>query len=273
MNNLFKFLYKGIALITLIFAFNFSFGQTSVTVDFNTTGLTAGDIIDVPVVFNSTVNVGLFQILFYFNKDVLTVAKDTCTFDPIWKSLGATPGKAPYFPLVNSGSEFFGKTAEKISWLSSGVSAPCNNRIAFTLHFVYHGGTTNIQIIDTITIATSTPNYKSIMRTSNNITQNNLTVLWNGGSASGNKVPYTSKAVGGSWANPATWLQEAVPTTSNATEVIIASTPSNPTILDTNITTSFNVTLNTGSALTIMPNKTFNVGGNFLIKSPRDILY
>jgi len=267
MNNLFKFLFKGIALIITIFAFNFSFGQTSVTVNFNATGLTAGDTIDVPVVFNSTVNVGLFQILFYFDKDVLTVAKDTCTFDPIWKSLGATPGKAPYFPLTNSGSQYFGKTAEKISWLSSGVSAACSNRTAFTLHFVYHGGTTNIQIIDTIITTTSTPNYKTIMRTSDTISHNNLSVLWYGGSASGSKVPYTSKAIGGSWANPATWILGAVPTSSNATEVIIASTPSNPTILDTNITTTFNVTLNAGSALTINSNKTFNVGGNFLIKS------
>ena len=252
----------------MIFSFNISFGQTTVKVDFNTNGLTAGDTINVPVIFNSTVDIALFQILFYFDKDVLTVAKDTCTFDTIWKYTNPAPGKIPYFPLTNVSSQYYGKTAEKISWLSSGNHVPCNNRIAFTLHFIYHGGTTNIQIIDTITTTTTTPNYKTIMRTSPSTSLNNLTILWNGGSASGNKVPYTSKAVGGSWTNPATWIQGAVPSTTNATEVIIASNAATPTIIDINDTTQLNVTINPGGALTINSGNTLKIdNANFLIKS------
>jgi len=261
MKNSIKSFIQVMVMIIIIFTVNISYGQTTnVTVNYSATGLVPGTIIDVPVVFNSTANVGTWQVVLYYNRDVLTYS--SCDFDPVWTGL-ASPGVYVNLLLPVTGSEYPGQYATKVSWLSTITPPACNNRTAFTLHFVYNGGSTAIEVINPITTTTTTPAYKSLIK---NPSANNITTVWTDGLADGPKVPITSKVAGGLWSSPSTWTPANVPSVSTNTEIFIGSTAS-PVVVDANLTVANNVTINSGAALTVNAGKTFTTTANFTIKN------
>ena len=118
MKNSINLLYQTIALILIVFAFNSSFGQApTVTINYSMTGLHAGDTVRVPVVFNSTASIANWEVILYYNRDVLKY--DSCSFDPVW---GATSGYQPAvfgngaYTVSPLAFEYPNKIATKISW-------------------------------------------------------------------------------------------------------------------------------------------------------------
>ena len=269
MKNSINFLYHKIALILIIFAFNSSYGQVdSVLINYNLSGLHAGDTVRVPVVFNSSVSVANWEIIMFYNRDVLKY--DSCSFDPIWATSGNSPGVFGNgaYTVSPSAPQDPNQIATKISWSTVfGTTAfACNPRTAFTLRFIYNGGSDTMQVINKSTLTTQTQSWFSYLKTASNVVMTN-TVWKISGIASGNRVPITSLSGGTSWKTASSWDKGHLPNTSNS-EIIIASNPSTPMILDTNFTTHLNVTINTGSALTINSGKTLKIdSANFLIKS------
>lgn len=262
------FLFKRLViLIILIFTINFSYGQPTVTVNYTTTGLSAGNTITVPVVFNSPgVDVANWQVLIYYNRDVLTY--NSILFHSQWVggfgtnvfstyTLPTTPVASPQYP---------GQTCLKVGFNGSSngsVHFPCNNLVAFTITFTYNGGNTNLEVINQNLTAGGTSAFSSYIKNLNVI---NTSTVWTNGSASGNKVDITSVAGGGNWTSTSSWDLGHVPNTSNG-KVIINSDPSTPLLLDANTTFTGDLTINSSKALTINSGKSLTLSGNFLIKS------
>ena len=138
MKNLLNFLFRVITLIIL--TINLTFGQTTtVNVNYNSIGHIPGDTISVPVVFTSTANVGTWQVVLYYNRDVLTY--QSCAFDPAWS--GFSPGVNNPFSLPSNSPQYPNLTCTKISWSTlTGPYVSCSGpsgRIAFTINFIYNG--------------------------------------------------------------------------------------------------------------------------------------
>ncbi|MEI6822864.1 MAG: T9SS type A sorting domain-containing protein [Bacteroidota bacterium] len=271
MKNSIKFLYRNIALILIVFAFNSSYGQIdSVLVNYNLSGLHAGDTVLVPVIFKSNVNVANWEIVFFYNRDVLKY--DFCTFDAIWGTSGNQPGvfNNGAYTVSSLAPEKPNQIATKVSWSTvSGTTAyACNPRTAFTLRFIFNGGSDTMQVINKSTLTTQTQSWFSYLKTASNVVMTN-TVWKISGIASGNKVPITSLSGGASWKTASSWDKGHIPNTSNS-EIIIASNTTTPMVLDTNYTTNLNVTINSGAAFSISSGKTFTVNANFLLKSDKN---
>ncbi len=258
-----KFILQTVTLIFILLAFNIAYSQTTtVTVNFNTNGLTPGDIVHVPVIFNSTATVGTWQVVLYYNRDVLTYS--SCTFDPIWVGGIGSPGVNNPFSLPANSPQFPNLTATKISWATSGVYKTCNNLTAFTLDFVYNGGTTNIEVINKSSSTSQSQSYFSFIKNPSTV---NVNTSWVNGAASGSLAKITSVLGGGLWSTPSTWDLNHTPNTSNY--VVVASAPATPLVVSADATVSGNLTVNDNAALTINSAKTLTVNGNFLLKSTK----
>ncbi|MFZ4401856.1 MAG: T9SS type A sorting domain-containing protein [Bacteroidales bacterium] len=263
MKNSIKSIIQALTIVFVIFAVNLTYGQTtSVTFNSNASGLVPGAIIDVPVVFTSTANVGQYQVLFYYNRDVLTYS--SCTFDAAWIGNGLAPGVTASLLLPTNSPQYPSQLATKVSWGNVGGTAqPCNPRTAFTLHFIYNGGNTNLEIINKSTLTTQGQSYYSFLR---NPTTINVNTSWSTPSAlSGSLAPITSVSGGGNWSSGASWDLGHTPNTSNGT-VTVNSNMATPLIVDANVTTATDLIVNPSKALTVNSGKTLNVTGNFMIK-------
>ncbi|MFZ4740320.1 MAG: T9SS type A sorting domain-containing protein [Bacteroidales bacterium] len=261
MKNSIKSLIRVIAMVAIIFAVNLSYAQTtSVSFNCSTSGLVPGAIIEVPVVFTSTANVGTWSVVFYYNRDVLTYS--SCTFDGAWT--GFAPGVNANYALPTNSPQHPSDTATKVSWGSvGGLSSACNPRTAFILYFKYNGGTTNLEVINKSTLTTQTQNHFSYLK---NPTSVNVNTSWSGlSSLSGSLAPIASVANGGNWSVGASWDLGHKPNTSNGT-ISINSNPATPLVVDANISTTQNLVINTGKALTVNAGKTLAVAGSFTIK-------
>lgn len=253
-----KFLIKKTAIVIFIFATSLSFGQTaSVVLNYNSTGLNPGDIVSIPVVFNSSANVGTWQVVLFYNRDVLTY--NSVTFNLAWT--GFTPGVNQNFTLPANSPQYPNQIATKISWLNSGAGVVCNNLTAFTINFVYNGGTTNIDVINKSTTTAQSQSYYSFLR---NPTTININTTWTNGSAAGNLADITSVAGGGNWSAGASWDLGHKPNTSNGNVIINSSSA---LVVDENVNVNGDLTINSGAALTVQSGKTLTVNGNLLIKS------
>ena len=251
-----KFLIRSIFVsFIVIICFN-SFGQNpSVTINYNGTNVTPGSTISVPVVINSTTNIGTWQIIIYYNRDVLKFTSYTA--DPVW-----TGGIGPSFNSnykVTLG-QHINDTCLKAQFVYSGSGFTCSNRTAFTLNFTYVGGTTAFQFVN-VNLGTNI-NY-TYLKDPTNI---NTNTTWNNGSVSGSLVPITSLIGGGFWSAASTWDLNHSPNASNY--VTIASALTTPVIdTITNASIAGNLTINPGCGFTISSGKNLTVNGNFLIKS------
>jgi hypothetical protein len=253
-----KFLIKKTAILIFIFATSLSFGQTaSVVLNNNSTGLNPGDIVSIPVVFNSSANVGTWQVVLYYNRDVLTYS--SVTFNLAWT--GFAPGVNSNFTLPANSPQYPNQLATKVSWLNSGAGVACSNLTAFTINFVYNGGTTNVDVINKSTTTAQSQSYFSFLR---NPTTININTSWTNGSAAGNLATITSVAGGGNWSAGASWDLGHKPNTSNGNVIINSASA---LVVDEDVNVNGDLTINSGAALTVNSGKTLGLTGNFLIKS------
>lgn len=263
MKNSIKSFTRLIALITIICAVNISYGQTTTAiVNFSTSGLAAGSIINVPVVFNSTANVGAWQVLMYYNRDVL--AFQSVTANPIWVGGFGVVSNSDY--VIPAGSpQYPGQKCFKIGFSPGpGVNFACNNLTAFTISFRYNGGNTNLEVLNQNLTAGGTSLYSSYIK---NPTVINTGTVWTNGYANGPKVPITSVAAGGIWNSAASWNPPNVPNVNANTEIFIGST-TNPLEINDNLSLPLNLTVNSGAKLTLDGTKIMNVNAKvFTIKS------
>lgn len=251
-----KFLIKKTAIIIFIFATSLSFGQTSVVLNYNSTGLNPGDIVSIPVIFNSTTgNVGTWQVVLYYNRDVLTYS--SVTFNLAWT--GFAPGVNQNFLLSGASPQYPGQTATKISWGTTGSGVACNNLTAFTINFVYNGGSTSVDVINKSTTTGQTQAYYSFLKNPSII---NIGTTWTNASAAGNLATITSTG-SGNWSDGTKWDLGHKPNTSNG-NVIINSSVVN---MDENANITGNLTINSGGALTVASGKALTISGDLLIKS------
>jgi hypothetical protein len=253
-----KFLIKKTAILIFIFATSLSFGQTtSVVLNNNSTGLSPGDIVSIPVVFNSTANVGTWSVVLYYNRDVLTYS--SVTFNLAWT--GLAPGVNSNYTLPPTSPQYPNQLATKISWLTLSGSVVCSNMTAFTINFVYNGGSTSVDVINKSTTTAQSQAHFSYLK---NPTTINVGTTWTNGSAAGNLATITSVAGGGNWSAGASWDLGHKPNTSNG-NVIINSTSA--LVVDEDVNVNGDLTINSGAALTLATSKTLALTGNFLIKS------
>ena len=257
-----KTLIQSITMILIIFVMNMSYGQTTtVSVNYNASGLAPGAIIQVPVVFTSTANVGAWQVMIYYNHDVLTF--NSITPDAVWTGFSVQAN--PNFLLAATSPQYPNEKCLKVGWGSTSSSVSCNpSRIAFTLFFTYNGGTTNLEVINRNLTATGTGAFSSYIK--QGVPSVIYTgVSWSNGSTVGSLAPIASVANGGNWSAGASWDLGHKPNTSNGT-ISINSNPATPLVVDTNISTTQNLVINAGKALTVNAGKTLAVAGSFTIQ-------
>jgi len=252
-----------IALITIVCAVKISYGQTTtVNVNFNSNGLTAGSLINVPVVFNSNANVGAWQVLIYYNRDVL--AYQSVTTNPIWVG-GFGVVSNPDYVIPALSPQYPGQKCFKIGFSPGpGVNFACNNLVAFTITFRYNGGNSNLEVLNKNLTAGGTSLYSSYIK---NPTVINTGTVWTNGYANGAKVPITSVAAGGLWTSASSWNPPNVPNVNANTEIFIGST-TNPLEIYDNLSLPLNLTVNSGAKLTLDGTKILDVNGKvFTIKT------
>ena len=255
MKKAISFLIKNVILPVLLLTTLTGQSQTtSVVLTYNGTGLQPGDVVSVPVVFTSTANVGAWQVVIYYNRDVLTYTSGDP--DPIWGGSG--------FPVVFNNNYtptqgdplYVGKTCIKIGW-SSATNYTCNPITAFTLNFTYHGGTTNLTVINKNPVTANT--YSSYIK---NPTTVNTGVTWTNGTANGNLAAITA-IYNGNWSSSSIRDLGHKPNSSNGDVYINGSVVT----LDENAAITGDVTVNVSGAFTINSGKTLTASGNLIIKS------
>jgi hypothetical protein len=127
------------------------------------------------------------------------------------------------------------------------------NTLVCELSFIYNGGNTAITAI-----ASGDGFFDEGWGT--------VPSIFHSGFSNGNKVPITSKVSGGLWNSSLTWSPGNIPNSSANSEIFISSNHSTPVVIDANVSTDLNLTINSGAALTVNLGKSLSVAGNFLIK-------
>lgn len=186
MKTLYKTLFL-LFLVVLLWPGSITKAQNPVvTINYNTTGLTSGQSIAVPVMISGNVNMGSVQLEIFFDSDYLTYVSI---------SAGSGFGGIIAYPNVVNDS------TEKLimSW-SNIPNVYCTNNLFCNINFVFNGGS---GIFDFNESACELAYFNGL----DPVEYENVT--YNNGSYAGSYGTLTSVAGGGTWSAAATWQENS----------------------------------------------------------------
>lgn len=253
MKNKVKLIISAITVMVFVVAFNFVNAQAPVcVVNYNGTGLSPGATINIPINLTGT-QVGSFQLLLQYDRDVLTYVSETHTL------ASGFFGVFPSFTHATLPGQTFCKI--QYAYTGAGSGASFSNEDIVTLQFTFNGGSTNISYYNISTTVAQTGAQYTFIK-ANPYTVINLGTTFTNGSVSGGCTTLHSIITGGDWKTAATWEENIIP--SNAYDVIITGN----TVTDTSTTgRCHDLTINPGGKLTVNPLKLLGIAGNMIIKS------
>ena len=262
MKNKYKTLLNGLLVSFFLIASVTAFGQATITATPTTptTGLTAGALVDIDVyaLIPTLGNLGSFNFLFIYNRDVLT-----CN-SIIYKNPGLAAGgwstlNANYKPV------FWPDTTAKVTWTytQQPLGLPCtSSTLLFTLRFTFNGGST--QALPITFYQTNTTNGTRLAAPPGTYYYS-ATYISNI-AVSGNTTTLHSVSGGGDWKTASTWTEGVTPT--RGYDVVITGSQVTDTIAGGTAKTGKcnNLTINAGGKLTVASGKKLQVANNLYIK-------
>jgi hypothetical protein len=216
----------------------------TVTINYNTSGLSPGTAITVPIVIDGGGhNIGGFDLDINYNTDQLTYVN--------------TNGQFIDLLLNGSFASVFSNKPDyknRITWAALSDYVTLTNQVICNLHFIFKGGFTAMTFYFTGTLNDPGNSY---------ITDDAFTYLpatWIPGSASGSFADIHSANGGGTWNTASKWDLGVVPNTAYNAFITLG----NPITISTNARCN-NMTINSGGQLTVNSSWSLAVNGNFSI--------